>query len=165
MAQCSSAGGETRGGRRRTEEEAGDKRDRSKQAQIRRPKISCDEDQLITRAKDSFCDKKRRTGGSARTVERACRCARAWAANGPIPHGGPIFFWGGGSAGGCAPPGSIYSLPYRKLELASFEAFYRARGGRRYGRRGKPIWADFGLNLAMGPKRSLLTSACSTFLV
>ena len=59
MAQCSSAGGETRGGRRRTEEEAGDKWDKSKQAQIRRPKISCDENQQITRAKDSFCDKKK----------------------------------------------------------------------------------------------------------
>lgn len=66
LAQCSSAGGETRGGRRRTEEEAGDKRDRSKQAQIRRPKISCDEDQQITRAKNSFCDKKKGAWEGAR---------------------------------------------------------------------------------------------------
>ena len=40
-------------------EELRDKQDRSKQAQIRQPKISCDEDQQITRAKDSFCDKKK----------------------------------------------------------------------------------------------------------
>jgi len=48
---------------------------------------------------------------------------------------------------------------------ASFEAFYRARGGQWYGRRGESIWATSRLNLAMGPKRSLLTSVCSAFLI
>ena len=48
---------------------------------------------------------------------------------------------------------------------ASFEAFYRARGGRRYDRRGEPIWATSGLNQTLGQKRSFLTSDCSTFLI
>ena len=45
------------------------------------------------------------------------------------------------------------------------EAFYRARGGRRYDRRGEPIWAASGLNQTLGQKRSLITSACSTFFI
>ena len=45
------------------------------------------------------------------------------------------------------------------------EAFYRACGGRRYDRRGEPIWAASGLNQTLGQKRSLLTSDCSTFLI
>jgi len=32
------------------------------------------------------------------------------------------------------------------------EAFYRARGGRRYDRRGEPIWAASGLNQTLGQK-------------
>ena len=49
--------------------------------------------------------------------------------------------------------------------VSPLEAFYRARGGRRYGRRGESIWAASRLNLAMGPKRSLLTLVSSTFLI
>ena len=49
--------------------------------------------------------------------------------------------------------------------VSPLEAFYRARGGRRYGRRGESIWAASMLNLAMGPKQSLLTLVSSTFLI
>ena len=46
-----------------------------------------------------------------------------------------------------------------------FEAFHRAAGGYWCGHGGAQVWASYGPIWFMGPKRSLLYTACSTFLI
>jgi len=46
-----------------------------------------------------------------------------------------------------------------------FEAFHRAAGGYRCGHGGAQVWASYGPIWSMGPKRSFLYSARSTFFI
>ena len=55
--------------------------------------------------------------------------------------------------------------PPRIGHASPFGAFPRARGGQRYGRRGKRFWASYRSNWTLGPKAKLKPMNCSTSFI